>query len=131
MSCVLRARGTSFDVEKFLASSTLKPLTVWRAGNSQSPRSTPQSTSGFHVAASDADFDNPKQQIADTIQFVRANGAELRRLAKFPGVEGVEFDFGIADRDVPAQSDRFSPELLRALGDLNATLAITRYPAKE
>ena len=73
--------------------------------------------SGFHADISAADFSNLQGQIADGLQFVEQNHDELVRLVNFPGVECVSVDFGIEERDVPAQSERFAPNLLRMLGN--------------
>jgi hypothetical protein len=129
MPCVLRARGSSFAVDEFLAASSLRPITVFHRGQKQSSKSRPMPASGFHADVSAADFSNLQGQIADAVQFVEQNRGELARLVGFPGVEDVSVDFGIEERDVPAQSERFPPNLLRAMGSLGISLAFTLYPA--
>lgn len=87
--------------------------------------------SGFHTNVSAADFSNLQDQIADAVQFVEQNQGELARLVGFPGVENVSVDFGVEERDVVAQSERFPPNLLRMLGNLGISLEITLYPCNE
>jgi len=53
------------------------------------------------------------------------------RLVGFPGVENVSVDFGIEERDVAAQSERFPPNLLRMLGSLGIWLEFTLYPCQK
>jgi hypothetical protein len=128
MPCVLRARGSSFAVDEFLAASTLQPITVFHRGEKQSPQSRPMTASGFHTDVSVADFSNLQSQIADAVRFVEQNRGELARLVGFPGVEDVSVDFGIEERDVAAQSERFPPDLLKTLGSLGICLEFTLYP---
>jgi hypothetical protein len=132
MPCVLRARGTSFAVDEFLAASTLNPITVFHRGQPQWSKAPPGSPlpneSGFHADASEADFSNLRGQIADATRFLKQNQSELARLVAFPGVERVSLDFGIEERDMAAQSERFPPNLLSALGSLGIWLEFTLYP---
>jgi hypothetical protein len=131
MSCVLRAKGTNFAVDEFLSKSTLKPVVVFRRGQSQYPNSAPHripNASGFHAVASEADFSQLQVQIGDAVQFLEQNHAELARLIALPEVERVSLDFGIEERDVAAQSECFPPNLLRIAGNLGIWLEFTLYP---
>jgi hypothetical protein len=53
------------------------------------------------------------------------------RLVAFLGVERVSLDFGIEERDIAAQSERFPPNLLRILGNLGIFLEFTLYPLQK
>lgn len=132
MSCVLRAHGSDFSVDRFLEGSELNPCTVYRKGERRSPASKSKvgvnKSSGMVVDVSVADFDDLRGQIRDAITFLKQNEAELARLSKFPGVEGVALDFGIARRDVVAQSDYFPPELLYLAGGLGIGIELSQYP---
>ena len=135
MSCVLRARGANFAIDDFLAASTLKPIAIFRRGQPQRPKVPPGSPipneSGFHTDVSGADFSNLPVQIADALQFLQQNQGELARLIAFPGVQKVSLDFGIEERDMTAQSERFPPNLLSILGNLGIWLEFTLYPPQE
>ena len=131
MPCVLRARGPNFAVDEFLAESSLQPITVFHRGQRQSSESRPVIASGFHSDVSGADFSNLQSQIADAVEFIEKNQGELERLVGFPGVENVSVDFGIEERDVAAQSERFPPKLLTMLGSLGIWLEFTLYPCQE
>jgi hypothetical protein len=128
MSCVLRVRGANFNVDEFLAKSTLQPLIVARRGQAQYPNGPVPDTSGFHVAVSDANFSQLQVQIEDAIRFLERNQNELARLAASPGIEKLSLDFGIEERSVAAQTERFPPNLLRAVGALGIWLEFTLYP---
>ena len=70
-------------------------------------------------------------QVADAVRFVEQNQAELARLVAFPGVEKVSLDFGIEERDMAAQSERFPANLLRVMGNLGIWLEFTLYPCPD
>lgn len=133
--CVLRARGASFAVDEFLAASTLKAITVFHRGQPQWSEAPPGSPipyeSGFHAMVSEAEFSELLIQIEDAIQFLEQNQIELARLLAFPDVQRVSLDFGIEERDMAAQSERFPPKLLNTLGRLGIWLEFTLFPPQE
>jgi hypothetical protein len=135
MSCVLKVKGDNFAVDEFLAGSSLEPIAIFRRGDPRLPASQPEGpklgASGFHLPASDADFSNLQAQIADAVRFLELHQSELTRLAAFPGVESVSLDFGIEEREVAAQSERFPPILLRMAGNLGIWLVFTLYPSQK
>jgi hypothetical protein len=133
MSCVLRAWGVSFAVDEFLAASALKPITVFRRGERQSTKLEGPilEGSGFHAVASDAEFSDLEVQIADAVRFLEHNQRELARLVGFPGVDRISLDFGIDERDVVFQHERFPPNLLRIAGNLGIWLEFTLYPRQK
>lgn len=79
------------------------------------------------MVASEADMDNVLQQIEDAISFLKINHDELAKLQSFPGAETVHLHFGIEDRDIGLQCDRFPPKLLQLAGNLEIGIEITRY----
>jgi hypothetical protein len=134
MSTVLRAYGVDFDVDTFLDGCRLPILAVKRRGEQILPTSQPDGKrheqSGMHVLVSDADFNEFPRQVEETVEFLRANAAEVRRLRDFPGVEGVVLDFGIARRDVVVQCDRFPAELVQLAGALGLEIELSQYPVE-
>jgi hypothetical protein len=134
MSCVFRANGSNFLVDSFLEGSDLVPCAVYRKGEPRFSASKSQEkvnkSSGLQVDVSEADFDNLHGQIQDAISFMQKHKTELERLCKFPGVEGVSLDFGIARRDVVAQYDYFPPELLYLAGRLGIGIELSQYPVE-
>jgi hypothetical protein len=130
MSCVLRANGTSFDVDEFLKTSSFDSLTVFHRGEVQSPGSSAARRiefSGMHISVSTREFSDLTGQIQDAIDFLSKNRGELKRLRDFPGLQSMDIDFPIEDRDVVYQSDVFSHKLLSLLGDLGIGLVVSRY----
>lgn len=84
--------------------------------------------SSVNVVVSDAGFHAFKDQVEEAIEFLRDEDEELRRLCGWPGVEGATLDFGIAWRDVAAQSDHLPAELVRLAGSLGLALEMSHYP---
>ncbi|MFC4639801.1 hypothetical protein [Deinococcus hohokamensis] len=131
MSCVLRASGTTFDVDRYLTQTELSPVVirVFRQGERDWPgQKLPHDSSGLNLRASEAEFSALSTQIDDTLTFLDTYAADLRLLTSFPGVEDIVLDFGIEDRDVAAQADYFPPGLLQRMGALNIGLVVSRYP---
>ncbi len=137
MSAILRAAGRDFDVDAFLASSTLKPCKVHHRGEPRIPGSQtdpgarPNEASGLNLVASEADFDEFEKQVADATEFLLAESEEIRRLVECPGVDGVTLDFGIERRDVAVQCDVLPAELVRVAGTLGLSIELTQYPPKD
>jgi hypothetical protein len=132
MSCVLRASGTYFDVDEFLKTSTLDVLTAFRRGSGQFPDSSvtrKSEHSGMSVSVSSREISDLSGQIEDAISFLSENNGELTRLRNFPGLERMDLDFPIEDRDIVYQRDAFPHQLLLLLGGLRIGLVISRHPA--
>lgn len=132
MAAVLRASGSDFDVDAFVADCNWAVAKVYRRGEAVFPQARPDGRkheeSGLNVVVSEAGFHEFARQLDDAAAFLAAGGAEVQRLGGFPGVTGVVLDFGIARRDVVAQSDRFPAELVRLAGAAGIALELSHYP---
>jgi hypothetical protein len=96
--CVLRVNGKKFDPEKYLASSRLKPYTVFRAGQPQfasQPKSRVHEVSGFKVDVSRRSGGDLAGQVVDAIAFLKKHRQTLARLRSIPEVEDVRLDFPV------------------------------------
>src|SRR5260370_9405452 len=131
MSCVLRAYGANFDVDFFLKDSLLKPLIVYHCGKPRFPNSRRDEVSGMNIRVSIREFSDLRGQIDDAIRFLSNNDQELQRLRDFPGLEEMELDFPIEERDVAVQSDAFPAQMLSLLGGLRISLVVSRYPPSD
>jgi len=127
VSCVLRAAGTSFDVETFCAATTLPVLAKRHVGDQHRPGVPALKRSSINVNVSDADFDSLAQQVDEAVAFLERYTDEVRRLVTFPGVEGVELEFGLRRRDVAAQTDSFPPRLVSLAGGLGLGITVSQY----
>jgi hypothetical protein len=132
MPCVLRASGVNFDVDEFLKISSLDALTAYHRGAVQSPTSSVTrrtDSSGMKVSVSAREFCDLNGQVDDAVGFLRENDRELRRLRDFPGLERMDLEFPVEDRDLVFQRDAFPHQLLLLLGELRIGLIVSRYPA--
>jgi hypothetical protein len=115
MSCVLRAGGAGFDVDEFLKNATLDVLTAFHRGQVQFPTSSvtrKSEYSGMSVSVSTREFSDLRAQIPEAIAFLTENHQELRRLRDFSGLEWMDLDFTIEDRDAVYQRNAFPHQLL-------------------
>jgi hypothetical protein len=131
---VLRAIGTLFDVDAFLADSALGAEARFRHGEPHASGlagGARHAASGFNVVISEASVDDLPGQIRDALRFLTEQEDELRRLGSFPGLEEVCLDFAARRREGPMQSDLFPAELLWRAGALDIDLMITHYAFAE
>jgi len=124
--CVLRVSGAEFDVDAFLAHSTLLPYRVHRKGD-LGHRSRRFTNSGLSLDVSSADA--LAAEITDAITFLSEHEAELQRLRDFHGVTNICLDFGHYLRDVAAQFDYLPPDLLFRAGSLGIGIELSLYAA--
>ncbi len=133
--CTLRAFGTEFDVDMFLASSSLVPSTVFRKGEPRRPKTAPDGPkhhqSGVCIGVSDAEWSDLATQASDAEQFLISNRMALEALAAMPGIEDFLLDFPIELRadgiKIATQTDMFSSSLVRIAGTFGLGLALTIY----
>jgi hypothetical protein len=86
------ALGESFDVDAFLARSSLRPGFIWRnMGNGP--------TNGLELLLDDRTNINLREQEKIAIDYLREHREELRLLATFPGVEAL--NLGLVYRVTP------------------------------
>lgn len=135
MSVVLRASGPNFDVDAFVPHDDWDIANFFRRGEPVLPDSQhdwgTRKESGLYIVVSDADMRDLPAQVADAIAFLSEYSDEIRRLVDFPGVEGVELDFGIERRDTATQYDRFPAELVRLAGACGLALELSQYPISD
>jgi hypothetical protein len=130
MGCYLRVWGETFDVDGFLAGTTLVWDPVWHKG--QRKRIALRGDGNEHldsgVTTCVSTAESAKAQVADALAFLRAEAAELKRLLSMPGVTSAYLDFGVLWRpDSAAQFSQFPPELLSRAGDLGVWLEVSYY----
>ena len=127
--CVLRAVGVTISVERFLQGSQLRPCATFQKGESGSRASRKgkrSKTSGMNVVV--AEGDSLLVQIHHAMAFLKHHRRELMRLRRYPGVELVCLDFGIAVSDEKvAYFVYLPPELLRLAGQLDIGIELSRY----
>ena len=131
--CVFRAYGRDFDVDAFLAKSSLNPYDVYHQGEVPSKSHAPFEDSGLSVDVSQADG-CIEAECRDAIDWLTANMAELERLAGFPGVDSLDLCFGYYLRkNVAAQFDHLPRQLVKlaAQASIGIDLALYAWVADE
>ncbi|MES2792583.1 MAG: DUF4279 domain-containing protein [Planctomycetota bacterium] len=127
--CVLRVAGATFPVDEFLAESTLEPCAVFHVGGESLVRSRPASArNGFFVSTGEGN--DLQGQIDRTIEFLKANRTELLRLKALDGIEWFALGFAIHRRDVLAQYDKFSRELIALAAEFGLSIELNQYAVK-
>lgn len=130
MTCVMRAIGTLFDVDTFLAESPFQADPAFHRGEERLAGlsgGAKHAASGFNARVSEAGLDDLAGQIRDAVQFLNEHEDELRRLGSYPGVEEVCLDFAVRRRDGAVQSEILPAELLWRAGALDIDLIVTHY----
>lgn len=130
MCCVLHFTGDHVDIDALVGISPVEPATVFRRGEPRSsrPNSRLCVTSGLNLLVSDADFEDFEQQQQDAIDFLTAHQLDIKKMRRLDGVTNASLDFGIAMRNVIAQSDQFEPELISQMAPLGLALVLGQYP---
>lgn len=132
MTCILRAGGTDFDVDAFVATSALTPHSIWRRGEPRSPHANPDGerhdTSGLRILVSKAEFSDLGQQIADAIEYLRQHQDAIRALSSKDGVASATLDFGAEVSPPGWSSFTFPPELLSLTGAVGVAVCLSVYP---
>jgi hypothetical protein len=131
MSCILRAGGNDFDIDGFIARTSLEIDSLWRKGEKRFPKratSEINQSSGVRVVASEADFSQLAEQIADVTSFLRQNLDQVKLLVSCPGVEGAVLDFGAEIYPPGWASFTFPAALLTLAGEAGVSLCLSVYP---
>jgi hypothetical protein len=131
MGCVLRAAGRSFDVDKYLKRTPFVRYSMYRKGEprfTHKPKGEINKTTGINITISDGSFDDLQRQIRSAVRFLERYKMEIRRLARFKGLDGAPaLDFGINKRNVAGQFDRFSSEIVSLAGALGLAIELSQY----
>jgi len=133
MSCILRVSGESLDVDALISDLPLSADQTWRKGQ---PRSTVSgrlhANSGANFLVSDADLDAFARQVTDATAFLASNATAVAKAARFPGVEQVTLDFGVAllEGNV-AMFSYLPPQLVQLAAQANIGIEISHYLCSE
>jgi hypothetical protein len=84
--------GTNFDAQEFLQTSTLKPCSVFKAGEPRipsRPHGPVHASSGFTVQVSDAGMADLAAQVSDACGFLKRYADEIRVLSALNSLEDI------------------------------------------
>lgn len=129
VGCSLGAYGSEFDIDEFLASSSLKAYAVWHKGEKPLKRQPPVVHSGASFAIGSAAA--LSDQVAETIEFLETHHCVLSRLRDTPGVEFLVLDFGISRRIILVETHRLPLDLIVLAAELRMRIDLTVFAASE
>lgn len=129
MSCVLRISGESLDVDAMLSGIDLLPDRVWRKGESRTRNgTTTHNCSGASFITSDADFDDLKLKIDETIELLELHGASIAKMVGFTGVEFATLDFAVSFYESSASKfTSLPPKLIKLAASAGLGIEISVY----
>jgi hypothetical protein len=130
MSCILRAGGTRFDVDRCLKKLPLQAVAVHRKGAPYLGRPGAMKNKASHLAVvvSEREMTDFDGQARDAVRFLAKNQRAMRLLKAFSGVTIVRLDFGVAIEERRFDTPYTLPErLVRLAGNLGLSLTITVY----
>jgi len=107
----------NFDVDRYLRSSPIKAMRVFRKGQvppKDNPEHLPRPDSGFAVLVGDDQESGITGQIGLALQFLAGHEKELDGLRQL-GVDDMLFDFGIQVGNQVQHSEYLPPELIIGL----------------
>ncbi len=122
--CVFVASGLNFDVDRYLAGSPLKAMTVFRKGDippKNNPERKPRPDSGFVVLISGDQQLDLNQQLKEALGFLNQHEAELKAV-RGAGVDNMLLDLGVQVGDKVQQAQYLPPELIAAMARLGMGL---------
>ncbi len=131
MSCILNISGENLNVNSLINLCELKPYKTFYKGDPKNKSRIKDNTflsSGICIEASDSDFDDFKNQVTDTIQFLEENFKSLIQIQTFKGVDFAYLDFGIQLRQLGGvQVDTFPIKLIKLAAELGFELMFSIY----
>lgn len=132
MSCMFRFSGDAVDVALLERLCPIPNAITFRKGEPRRPGSQvpANQTSGLAVeltseAAAFAAIDVQRQEVIDCL---KAHASTWQAMRQVPGLEVVVIDFGIVMRNVAAQFDHFSSELIQSAAAVGAGIELSQYP---
>lgn len=132
--CVLRVHGDAFQPEKFLASTGLRPESVFVKGEPAKRRTKPSRTSGFQCDILDGTASLDEATSAAR-SFLEKHFDDLTRLAQENTIESRFLDFYVEYRidfqKTCVQIERLPAELLLVAGQLKIDVVLSIFPPFE
>ncbi len=122
--CVFVASGLNFDVDRYLAASPFKAMTVFRKGDippKNNPERKPRPDSGFVVLISGDQQLDLHPQLREALGFLKEHEAEWKAV-RGAGVDNMLLDLGVQVGDRVQQAQYLPPELIAAMGRLGMGL---------
>jgi hypothetical protein len=132
MSCVLRISGGDLNINAMLELHPLPVQSVWTKGEARILKGRFHTDSGANVVVSEAQLEQFDRQSADAVAFLELHAPAIGMVGRYPGVEEVIFDFGVAlVEDHITQSSYLSPQLIQLAAIAGIGIVLSHYPCSE
>ncbi|PAW92540.1 hypothetical protein CKK33_03120 [Mucilaginibacter sp. MD40] len=109
----------------------MRPQNIWHKGEPKlktKPDGKKLTHSGCSFTASDADFNQFNEQVADVTAFLKDNYKHLQKLTQTIGIEYAVLDFGVGyDESKFVQSKYLPTDLLKLCAGLNISIELSIY----
>jgi hypothetical protein len=126
MPCCLTANGTDFQVDAYMLQTKLTDIELGRKGDLTSRRRRLKK-SVVSIQVSDGDFSNFAQQARDAVTYLSKNLSEVKKLAKYRGVDEAYLSFAIEQQDEIAVFTYFPPDLLVLAGKIGLGINLCQF----
>ncbi len=133
MSCVLSIIGEDFDPDEFVKRSGVVPYKIVYKGNRRHglPHAPIMQYSFVSLIASDAEMDDVKTQIEETINYLKAEFSKLQHIKDTLGVQDANLHFGANYEYKFCNSFYFPTELIALAASLGLSIETSVYEANE
>jgi hypothetical protein len=131
MCAYLRVEGETFDVDRFLDDSTIKPDLVFHRGEPKKRlKGKNWMCNGFGIEIGGA-FGRLDPQTTEVIKFFGEHRQELARLSHFAGVSDMRLIFSYCPGSCANVTEYFSPAVLGSLGSIGVGIELDIYPGDD
>jgi hypothetical protein len=117
-ACVFVASGLRFDVDGYLRTSSLKPISAFRKGEIPSKESSARPDSGFVIVVSEGSV---AEQVGSAMTFLSRHERDFQTMRQH-GVDNLLLDFGVERTGKMQESHYLPPELIARMGQLGLGL---------
>lgn len=132
MACMLRIEGRALNIDAFLERSPFEPSRVFRRGVKEYSTGPANRGSGVNFVISGRKRSDFRGQVRETIGFLTDCMREVKRVRRYPGVEGAVLDFGVEWKaEAAIQWSHLPEELVRLAAQAGLALEVTVYPTGE
>jgi len=121
------ASGEDFDVNAFLAESSLACTPFYRGDDDPVQNHAILQHSGFSLTVRAPDGQTAAEKIAEVFDFLTSNEAELRRLQSYPGVTSLCLRCRYHVPRDQMLGEYLPPELIRLAGSLGLAIDLVMY----
>lgn len=131
MSCELRISGKNFNVDAFVDQTQMSAFRkAYKGGLRGGLPNRKNEFSSASITASNADFDDFKGQLSETIDFLTEHKDQLQAIRSTPDIEYAIIDFGITsaiNKEKLMQTFVLGKNLIKLCAELDIEIVLSLY----